>query len=274
MSRIPCSSCGKPTEPVARYCLFCGAALSPSDGETTKDPVNPVPDLPYTRSTAPYLLKLDAQKLSTAWGRLIRLNSDGSNGASFPLVGSSVQIGRRAADLCFPNDKTLADVEFELTHDGKAPRLVPSEMSLNGTFVGIRTATNLVEGDQIRVGQQLFTFEFRTPVTTTGTTIPLGKAPGQKYWGRLRQRVGPTLDANVFLLDKPQVQIGRNTGDIVVEDDPFLSSQHAQIRWDGEACILDDLKSSNGTFLRMSNSVVLNNDDRFLVGQHVFKFHL
>ncbi len=274
MSRIPCSSCGKPTEPVARFCLFCGAALGSSDRDARKGPTDSAPDLPHTRSSAPYLLKLDAQKISSAWGRLIRLNPDGTDGASFPLVGGSVRIGRYGSDLCFPEDKTLADVEFELTNDGKQSRLVPCETSLNGTFIRIRSATNLTDGDQIRIGQQLFVFESRVPPLMSEPPIPLGKAPGQRYWGRLRQRVGPNIDGNVFLLDQPQVQLGRDEGDILVEDDPFLSSKHAQLRWDGKACVLEDLKSSNGTFLRMGNSVVLKKDDRFIAGQHVFKFHL
>tara|TARA_B100000029_G_scaffold453115_2_gene478695 strand:+ start:721 stop:1374 length:654 start_codon:yes stop_codon:yes gene_type:complete len=217
---------------------------------------------------------LDAQKISTAWGRLIRLNPDGTDGAIFPLVGQTVKVGRGADHLCFPEDKTLADVEFELSYDGKEPRLVPAQMSLNGTFIQIRSATQIADGDQIRVGQQLFEFEFRAPMPKTKTTIPLGRAQGLKYWGRLRQRLGPTTDANVFLLDQPSMKIGRSDGSIVIDDDPFLSSQHAQIRWDGEHCILEDLKSSNGTFLRMGNSVVLRNEDRFIAGQHVFKFHL
>src|SRR5262245_51221867 len=46
-----------------------------------------------------------------------------------------------------------------------------------------------------------------------------------------------------------QLTIGRGPECDVVLDDPAASSKHASIRWDGKSGVLQELGSSNGTFL-------------------------
>jgi pSer/pThr/pTyr-binding forkhead associated (FHA) protein/NADPH-dependent 2,4-dienoyl-CoA reductase/sulfur reductase-like enzyme len=53
--------------------------------------------------------------------------------------------------------------------------------------------------------------------------------------------------ANIPL--KGFMEIGRRTTNDLVLDDLEVSGHHAQIRWDGSAYVLKDLKSRNGTFL-------------------------
>ena len=48
----------------------------------------------------------------------------------------------------------------------------------------------------------------------------------------------------------PSVSIGRDAPcELVISDDPDLSRRHARIFWNGESWMLEDLNSSNGTFI-------------------------
>ena len=54
----------------------------------------------------------------------------------------------------------------------------------------------------------------------------------------------------VFDLDKAAIVVGRDEGADILIDNPSVSRRHAQIRQEGGGWVLEDLGSSNGTFLR------------------------
>ncbi len=66
-------------------------------------------------------------------------------------------------------------------------------------------------------------------------------------------------------------RIGRERGDLVVHDDPFLSSSHAEVRRQGEEYLLSDLDSLNGTFVRIHNVTRLALGDCIMVGSQILQ---
>ena len=72
----------------------------------------------------------------------------------------------------------------------------------------------------------------------------------------------------------PSVSIGREAPcEVVISDDPDLSRRHARIFWNGSAWMLEDLNSSNGTFIgefqaarRFSGSSEIKDGQIFRVG--------
>ena len=72
----------------------------------------------------------------------------------------------------------------------------------------------------------------------------------------------------------PSVSIGRDAPcELVISDDPDLSRRHARISWNGSAWMLEDLNSSNGTFIgefqaarRLSESTKIKDGQIFRVG--------
>ena len=91
---------------------------------------------------------------------------------------------------------------------------------------------------------------------------------------RLSQRSVEGITRNVFHLQRDETVIGREAGDLVFTDDPFLSRRHAVIRRDPatKAFTLDDLGSSNGTYLAIRGEVAIAGGDFLRVGQHLFRF--
>jgi hypothetical protein len=66
------------------------------------------------------------------------------------------------------------------------------------------------------------------------------------------------------------VTIGRLPDNAVIIDNPAVSGHHARVFRDGERVVLEDLRSTNGTFVngRPVTRQVLQHGDRILVGKH------
>jgi len=79
--------------------------------------------------------------------------------------------------------------------------------------------------------------------------------------------------AQEYAVEK-MVTIGRLSDNTVVLDHPSVSSHHACVFSDGEHCIVEDLQSTNGTFVngrRVARRTLLNGDV-VLVGKHKIVF--
>jgi pSer/pThr/pTyr-binding forkhead associated (FHA) protein len=92
-----------------------------------------------------------------------------------------------------------------------------------------------------------------------------GLAPDKKYALLV---LSGSETGRVIEIDKPLVTIGRSGCDVIL-DDPELSRRHARIRIRGAEGALEDMGSTNGTFVgkeRIAQSVVIENRSKFRVG--------
>ena len=72
----------------------------------------------------------------------------------------------------------------------------------------------------------------------------------------------------------PSVSIGRTAPcELVLSDDPDMSRRHARIFWSGSSWMIEDLNSSNGTFIgefqterKLSAPAAIKDDEIFRVG--------
>ncbi|HEU5161868.1 MAG TPA: FHA domain-containing protein, partial [Thermoanaerobaculia bacterium] len=74
--------------------------------------------------------------------------------------------------------------------------------------------------------------------------------------------------ATIFRIEKPRMTIGRSEADIAL-DDAEASREHAALEIRGSNVILEDLGSTNGTFVngkRIDEPVELQNQQEFVVG--------
>lgn len=95
-------------------------------------------------------------------------------------------------------------------------------------------------------------------------------APGKKYALVILNGEEP---GRVIPIAKPRVVIGRADCDVVLSD-PQLSRQHALIAINGTSARLEDLGSTNGTFVdekRIENAELVDRSE-FRIGSHELVF--
>jgi len=98
------------------------------------------------------------------------------------------------------------------------------------------------------------------------------QAQAEPITGRLIVIVEDGSEGASLDLRGTQLDIGREEGDIVLEDDPYLSPRHARLfRHEGE-WYLRDLDSLNGVFRRLRDAEPLRHGDRLLLGLEVLRY--
>ncbi|WP_346354543.1 FHA domain-containing protein [Azotosporobacter soli] len=78
-----------------------------------------------------------------------------------------------------------------------------------------------------------------------------------------------------FTLQGDAIMIGRSTRNDVVIEDSFVSAEHACIAWQGDGYWLEDLESTNKTFLNgreIKKPVCLTEGDRIGIGPVTLEF--
>ena len=71
-----------------------------------------------------------------------------------------------------------------------------------------------------------------------------------------------------YIVHKPVTLIGRNESCDLIVSDPLVSRRHCHILWDGVYCTVEDLGSTNGTYVNgqpLTAAYVLRPGDRLQI---------
>jgi pSer/pThr/pTyr-binding forkhead associated (FHA) protein len=258
------------------------AAVAPQPvAEPTKFPQPPSPAAPSPSPAA-----------EASYGRIVVITKDGGEGPSYPLFGQ-LDIGRSEGQVVIAEDRYLSPRHARITRRvsaaGDADFFLRDLSSTNGVFMRLgnalrgdgRVEVPLQDQDLFLVGQQVIRFEVVKdaedglgPATQHGTL--LFGTPMAPRLARLCQRTVEGVTRDVYHVRKAETVIGRESGDIVFTDDPFLSRRHALVKVDKEKRLysLADLGSSNGTFVQVRGEVSIKSGDQFRIGQQLFRIEL
>jgi pSer/pThr/pTyr-binding forkhead associated (FHA) protein len=279
----------------------------------------PAPTLPVTApapapaplTSSPGLMPAPAP----ARARLVLIARDGGEGPSYPLADTT-DIGRDEGNIVIAEDRYISPrharialreggfflrdlgttngvfLRIPFTRSADAPDGGATASAAHGGLAGVGgpdSEQTLLDQDLFLVGQQVLRFEVVKHaeegfgVASENGTLLFGTPAAPRY-ARLSQRTVEGVVRDVFHLRKSETVIGRESGDIVFTDDPFLSRRHALVRVLGAGGLaangqarrytLADLGSSNGTFLQVREEVRLRHGDHFRVGQQLFRFDL
>jgi pSer/pThr/pTyr-binding forkhead associated (FHA) protein len=210
-------------------------------------------------------------------GTLVSLNRDGSDGEMVRIVGDAFDIGRTEGSLRFAEDPYLAARHLRLVVQNGKITLRPID-TVNGVYVRV-SACDLLPGDMFLVGKEVLRYE---PVPAEERDPPalvehgvriFGSAP-REAWGRLRQLTIAGTTRDVWHLVRPELVLGREEGDVTFPDDEFMSRRHAAVRRQGPKARLEDLNSSNGTFVRVRGDRELKTGDVMRIGDQLLRLEL
>ncbi len=304
MQRL-CPRCRGASDGSAQFCRFCGSSLAEAQSVALQPSPNPIssppppiqpPPVPPTAPGTPHAIAAAPGRVAGA-GRLVLIARDGGEGPSYPLADST-DIGRVEGSIVIADDRYISPRHARLSQRGGAFYLRDLE-STNGVFVRIPFQGPdqaemssggeqlLADQDLFLVGQQVLRFEVVKHaeegfgVASENGTLVFGTPAAPRY-ARLSQRTVEGVVRDVFYVRKAETVLGREQGDIVFPDDPFLSRRHCMLRVHGATpasvgassrrFTLSDLGSSNGTFLQVREEVRLRPGDHFRIGQQLFRF--
>ncbi|MEO1272568.1 MAG: FHA domain-containing protein [Myxococcota bacterium] len=300
---ITCKKCGRSNEDHYRFCLGCGARLAdqkeaPKPAEPIKaaEPAKPIERIcsncgsivpenftfcgkcgtryvapePVVATPPPIPVEPEGPKLLAV---LVSIKPDGSEGERFEMTAGDFKIGRDNPEP-FAGDPFLSPTHARFSVSDGGDVVVEDLDSINGVFIRVADEVELSHGSQIRIGQELLlyhTLDKQEPILSTQDDTRVYGAGTVGAWGRVERIVAPGVASHAYLLDKPEVLIGREAGDITFSDDGFVSGRHAQILHSAGTSTLKDLNSSNGTYIRLTAPRKLRTGDLLLLGQQVVR---
>lgn len=262
-----CRACGGSNGQSARFCQLCGSPLD--NGAERKNLPSPHADL--ARQPAP------SQPSALPNAELVVIAQDGSPGRRYAIDQVQTTIGREGADINLHKDPYVSPTHAEISY--RNGRFYLSDRnSLNGVFVRLGGSVPLSSGDLLLVGLGVLRFEVveeternLAPQTRDGTRV-FGTPPAPRY-ARLTVQTVEGVARDRYYLSRAETILGREVGDIVFTDDPFMSRRHAAIRRDPNTnrFSIRDLGSSNGTFVALRQEHALSPGDHVRIGQHLFR---
>ncbi len=214
----------------------------------------------------------------SALARLVLVGRDGSEGERFALVGDRLTLGRRTADVLFPEDEFLSPTHARIERSGDSFWLVDLG-SHNGVYLRIRQHASIYPGDSFMIGHQLLRVENVDSQIEEAAPVPDGTrlfgTPLQPAWGKVVLVGRGGLRGDQFALRGARVVFGRECGDVLFPNDPFVSREHARLRLELNgstmSVFIEDLNSANGTYIRIRGAVELHHRDTFTTCDQIIR---
>ena len=173
-------------------------------------------------------------------------------------MNSTTTIGRKDCDITLPDDTLLSDKHASISH-GDDGYFLRDDGSANGVFL-MAPEGRFIEampGNIVRAGRQFLLFN-----KTNGT-----------YQFVHYDLTGKELKC--YDIPEKTTLLGRDAPDIILDkDDQTLSRRHLAVAARDNKIVIKDLKSANGTLLKIKAARKLEDGDRFRVGQQIFVFTL
>ncbi len=252
---LACVSCGNI---VPAGFAFCGSCGTPIPGAAP----------PPSRAVAA------VASASGSVSRLVLIMPDGTEGGLVEIPNTDVAVGRDAGGF-FAADPFLSPTHAIFRTAEKSVFVRDAE-SLNGTFVKVtpNVPVEIQSGDIFRIGQELLLFdEIDRGSDALDGTIKMG-SPIEGLWGRIALIVGNGRLGNAFTISGDGMVLGRERGDIVFPEDGYVSGIHLRIYTEKGRYYINDLGSSNGTFVKLTGEVELPSGSFLLMGQQLFRIDL
>jgi len=163
-------------------------------------------------------------------------------------------IGRKFCDIVFPEDEFLSERHVSISHE-KDGIFLRDDGSTTGVFLRFPEGgmLTLEDGDLLRVGRQFLVFKVKD-----------GDASVTHY----NQR-GERMEW--YPLPEKTIVVGREAPDISLDSaDPSLPRRHLSLTFRDGKIAARDLKSLNGSFLKVRDSLKLEPGNVFRAGRQTF----
>ena len=231
---LPCGRCGTVNPPTNRFCLSCGTPLT-AQAPPPAQPAAAMQARPMVVPVAPAAAPAQRPVCERCRG----VNAPGTQYCQF--CGNRLLAGPAPAAAAPPQYAAQAPAHYAAQ---AAPPAAPAQLA------------------------------YGVPPAPAGAPVAPRQAPVAA--GRPRARlVVITQDGTPgrdYELSEDQVDIGREEGSILLQNDPYVSPRHARFRLQNGRFFVRDLSSLNGVYLRIRGPEKLQHGDLVLIGLEVLRF--
>jgi predicted component of type VI protein secretion system len=154
------------------------------------------------------------------------------------------------------------------SHEGL---LVEDHDSANGVHVKLEGSRTLEHMDEFRVGQEVLCYEDLPESAPSSDGSEIMGSPNPGYWGRVGVLTAPGVMGAAHPIEGDGIMIGREIGDLTFPSDGYVSGRHCRVYGDDDGVYIEDLGSSNGTYMRVRSQSTVPFGSLLLVGQKLFK---
>ena len=259
MYMVKCRICGKDNEEGYSFCQDCGARLEQRPGTLPKESLG--------ADSGPGRMAASALAASGDSSPLSSDEEQSTSVLSNPIasIPSSVRVP------VIPVSASSSEGEKRVTREPTSPR-IPVVRPAPGDLQVCRYCGAEVSSVYTFCGLCGRSFAPGHSEVPGKMGVPLKEEKRKTFSAMIiRIREDETQDF-CFTLRPGENLVGREMGDLIFSTDSLLSRRHLRITVEGNKVILEDLGSTNGTYLRLHHNVSLQNGDYILIGRQILRF--
>ena len=180
--------------------------------------------------------------------KLLQLRNDGRPGREFEILSGRALVGRTQCDFPFPNDEYMQSPHARLLVESGQLFLDPVPEA--DTFFSLIGSYRLQHGDVVSFGNQVL--EFQVDEAALAEASLSGKNLGQlsaMLHGAVAEFISLNPDGKRYAIREQQTTWGRTKATYTFPTDTAMSRSHAKVYHRGEDFFLEDVGSTNGTFV-------------------------
>jgi class 3 adenylate cyclase/pSer/pThr/pTyr-binding forkhead associated (FHA) protein len=204
-----------------------------------------------------------------------RVSPDGSLGVRYAIDRPGMIAGQ-TGEIPLVDDPLVAPQHARFTQLGNGV-YVEDIGGPQGVYLRVREPYHLKEGDTIQIGRQKFRFVTQAAeppiapnVSAGGTALfPGGVTPASL--SSLIHLDAKDQEDGRYALQGTETSFGRSKGTHTFPDDLYMSTTHARIMVQGGEYFLDDLGSTNGTFVRIRKRALAREGDTVMLGSQMLR---
>ena len=219
--------------------------------------------------SASHSLVMQAPQAQRVAFRLMQIRNDGKQAREFELK-SQLTIGRLNGDITFPHDGCMISPHVRLVVD--KGQLFVDPVGEAVTFFSLVGPWRLQDGDLVRMGSQVMAFRVNTAAlemaSMNGTDIIELSAVLQYPVAEFVSTIGDNKRYSVL---SGNVSFGRTKATHTFPTDSSMSRSHAKAFHRGEDFFLEDIGSTNGTFVMARGKTPIPDGVTLLVGGQLLK---
>ncbi|HUS18786.1 MAG TPA: adenylate/guanylate cyclase domain-containing protein [Terriglobales bacterium] len=179
--------------------------------------------------------------------RLAQVRTDGQTAREFDVSGQAT-IGRTQGDFTFPHDTQMQPQHCRLNVE--VGQLWAAPLDQAPVFFSLIGSYRLEQGDIVKIGNQMFEFRVNQAALEMGNVLGAGVGELSLLLQHpIAEFVSMGADQKHYSVLEGQTTWGRTKATYTFPTDTAMSRTHAKVYHRGEDFFIEDMGSTNGTFV-------------------------